>query len=52
MICYGQRTAIRFGTFTTAHCFMVMFEAFTVEHGACDFPSSRVAATVTFTFRL
>ena len=49
IICYGQHTAIAFGTFTTAHRFMAMFEAFTVEHVACDCPFALVAFFVTFT---
>ena len=52
IICYGQHTAIPFVTFTTAHCFIVMFGAFTVEHGACDFPVVTAAFFATFTVRV
>ena len=52
IICYGQHTAIPFGTFTTAHWFMAMFEAFTVQHVACDFPFVIVAVFATFTVRV
>ena len=49
IICYGQHTAIAFVTFTTAHRFIAMFEAFTVEHVASDVPSATAAVIVTFT---
>ena len=52
IICYGQHTAIPFGTFTTAHCFIVMFGAFTVKHGAFDFPVVTAAVIATFTVRV
>ena len=52
IICYGQHTAIAFGTLTTAHRFNRMFEAFTVEHVACDFPSVMAAVVATSTVRV